>query len=211
MAANHRSLDFIDPRHLLLRMDYDHESGRCDICRLELAGFDGYGCDSCNIHIHIHSACAGYFGRTTSFALSHALELSRIPLSVGRIRCDICGGCCPPGSFVYRCIGCGFNLHPLCRLLPERFRSPFYPGCTLSMVFSPQRFACSLHISCASIGPPPTGAGVVGRCSWPVTRPAGGGFYRRVVFPPAPARAAKLVALRLALNFVRADITDVTA
>jgi hypothetical protein len=98
MAANHRSLDFIDPHHLLLRMDYDHESGRCDICRVELAGFDGYGCDSCNIHIHIQSACAGYFGRTTSFALSHALELSRILLSVGRIRCDICGGRCPPGE-----------------------------------------------------------------------------------------------------------------
>lgn len=96
MAANNRRLSFIDPYHLLMKKDY--EGGQCDICLLELAGFDGYGCDSCNIHIH--RTCADCFGETTSFSANQSsltFKLSRSPPHVGRISCTSAGGVAPQG------------------------------------------------------------------------------------------------------------------
>ncbi|CAN6168760.1 unnamed protein product [Urochloa humidicola] len=116
---------FTDPYHSLLETQYSHDQpGRCNFCLLNLAGHMGYGCYTCNIHVH--RACASYFEETISFFAhpSHTLKLSRSP---GRI-CNICRGDCPYGSFVYRCIGCGFDAHPLCAMLPERFPDPFRPG-----------------------------------------------------------------------------------
>ncbi|OEL17082.1 hypothetical protein BAE44_0021899 [Dichanthelium oligosanthes] len=151
-----------DPYHPLVNTEYSHDQpGLCNICLLRLAGHKGYGCHSCNIHLH--SACTSYFGETISFFAhpSHTLKLSRSP---GRI-CNICRGDCPQGSFVYRCLDCGFDLHPLCSILPERVRSPFHPDHELCMVSSELgccsacrhplpmwRYVCSsheLHITCA--------------------------------------------------------------
>ncbi|RCV13933.1 LOW QUALITY PROTEIN: hypothetical protein SETIT_2G386100v2 [Setaria italica] len=179
MAANNRRLSFIDPYHLLMKKDY--EGGQCDICLLELAGFDGYGCDSCNIHIH--RTCADCFGETTSFSANQSSLTFKLSRSPPHDKLHICGGCCPPGTFVYHCTRYGYNMHPLCSKLPERARSPspFYQGHDLFLVYSPG-YSCSacryplpmwhysccgccslkLHISCASFGPP-TATGVVGQ------------------------------------------------
>ncbi|KAJ1291830.1 hypothetical protein BS78_02G346900 [Paspalum vaginatum] len=177
MASNLRR-HFTDPHHSLQETHYSHgQPGHCSICLLKLAGHMGYGCYSCNIHIH--RGCARHFAETTSFFAhpSHTLRLSRSP---GRI-CNICRGDCPPGSFVYRCCttGCGFDVHPLCAMLPERVgsSSPLHQGHGLRMVSSSSpgccsachhpmpmwRYVCScskeIHVECAVN--PPTGAAKV--------------------------------------------------
>ncbi|WVZ66669.1 hypothetical protein U9M48_015859 [Paspalum notatum var. saurae] len=175
MASNLRR-HFADPHHSLQETEYSHDQpGHCSICLLKLAGHKGYGCHSCNIHIH--RVCAGYFGETIAIFAhpSHTLRLSRSP---GRI-CNICRGDCPQGSFVYRCCttGCGFDVHPLCAMLPERVgsRSPLHQGHELRMVSSSSpgccsachrpmpvwRYVCScskeIHVECA-VNPPTGGA-----------------------------------------------------
>lgn len=159
---------FADRRHPLVKTEHRHtEAGHCSICLLKLAGLRGYGCYFCNIHVH--SECADHFKENISFFAhpSHTLKLSRIvPSGCERRRrtCDICGGDCPPGSFVYRCIGCGFDVHSLCAMLPETVGN-------LQMVFSSSaagccsgcrhplqkwRYECSslglrLHVTCAIV------------------------------------------------------------
>ncbi|CAN6226061.1 unnamed protein product [Urochloa humidicola] len=132
---------FADPHHLLVRTQYSHDqTGLCSICLLKLAGVRGYGCYSCNIHVH--SECAGHFMETISFFAhpSHTLKLHRSP---GRV-CNICRGDCPQKSFVYRCIECDFDVHPLCSLLPERVHgSASHPRRDLRMVSSSSTGSCS--------------------------------------------------------------------
>ncbi|CAN6168778.1 unnamed protein product [Urochloa humidicola] len=167
---------FADPHHLLVRTQYSHDqTGLCSICLLKLAGVRGYGCYSCNIHVH--SECAAHFQETIFFFAhpSHTLKLHRSP---GRV-CNICRGDCPQKSFVYRCIECDFDVHPLCSLLPERVHgSASHPGRDLRMVSSSSdgscsgchhplptwRYVCSslglqLHVTCAIPIDPSTGAG----------------------------------------------------
>ncbi|CAN6206048.1 unnamed protein product [Urochloa humidicola] len=176
MASYPPITHFTDPHHWLQETQYSHDQpGRCSFCLLNLAGHRGYGCYTCNIHLH--RACAGYFGETISFFAhpSHALKLSRSP---GRI-CDICREDCPRESFVYRCIGCGFDVHPLCAMLPERFPDPFHPGHDLCTVSSESpghclachhpllkwRYICSafeLHVACAIDPPTASAAGPAG-------------------------------------------------
>ncbi|CAN6168770.1 unnamed protein product [Urochloa humidicola] len=167
---------FTDPHHPLVKTQYSHDqTGLCSICLLKLAGVRGYGCYSCNIHVH--SECAAHFQETIFFFAhpSHTLKLHRSP---GRV-CNICRGDCPRKSFVYRCIECDFDVHPLCALLPERVRgSASHPGRDLRMVSSSStgscsechhplptwRYVCSslglqLHVTCAIPIDPSTGAG----------------------------------------------------
>lgn len=172
MASRHRS-HFADPHHPLQETQYSHgQTGHCSFCLLKLAGHRGYGCFCCNIHLH--GACAGHFVAAISFFAhpSHALKLSRSP---GRVLCDICRGDCPKGSFAYRCVGCGFDAHPPCAMLPERAPNPFHPGHELRMVSTEapggRCSAChhalpkwryigssfELHIACAI--DPPAGGG----------------------------------------------------
>ncbi|KAF8679323.1 hypothetical protein HU200_046107 [Digitaria exilis] len=169
---------FADPHHPLVWTHHSPaEAGLCSICLLPLAGRSGYGCYTCNIQLH--GACADHFREAISFFAhpSHALTLSRSPSPDGRA-CDICRGHCPPGSFVYRCVECGFDAHPLCTLLPETV------GDDLRMVSSSSsspagccsacphplptwHYACSdsrrLHVTCAVdiIGQTTTGDAVV--------------------------------------------------
>nr|CAB3458587.1 unnamed protein product [Digitaria exilis] len=166
MPLNH----FTDPHHPLHETpQYSHDqAGNCSICLLGLAGHRGRGCNFCNIHLH--AACAGYFQETITF-FAHPLHALRLIRSPGRL-CDICDRDCPPGSFVYSCIGCGFDVHALCTMLPERVANPYHPGHELRMVFSLHgsgscsachqqlpvwRYSCSpgeeLHIACA-VNPP---------------------------------------------------------
>lgn len=152
---------FADEEHPLVRTHHSPaEAGLCSICLLKLAGRSGYGCYACNIQVH--DACADHFQEAISFFAhpSHALTLSRSP---GRL-CDICRGDCPPGSFVYRCVECGFDAHPLCTLLPERLgdlrmvSSSSPAGCCCSACPHPLptwHYVCSsdsrrrLHVTCA--------------------------------------------------------------
>ncbi|CAN6206052.1 unnamed protein product [Urochloa humidicola] len=176
--SDHHLSHFADPHHPLVRTQYSHDqTGLCSICLLKLAGVRGYGCYHCNIHVH--SECAGHFQETISFFAhpSHTLKLSRSP---GRV-CNICTGNCPPKSFVYRCIDCDFDVHPLCALLPERVSGGGGGGVSrpwrdLRMISSSDgscsechhplptwRYVCSslgvqLHATCAIPIDPSTGA-----------------------------------------------------
>ncbi|PAN14778.1 hypothetical protein PAHAL_2G443800 [Panicum hallii] len=163
-----------DPLHQLVKTQYGRESGAyCDICLSKLAGLVGHRCSACNIDLH--DACAGYFKETASFFAHpwHTLKLSRIPhpsaSSPIRWYCDLCLEVCPPGSFMYRCTQCLFDVHPLCTMLPQTIRSPLHPEHDLRMV--PSFGDCSaceqslpvwhyvcpcavrLHIDCASGAP----------------------------------------------------------
>ncbi|EER97526.1 hypothetical protein BDA96_02G389800 [Sorghum bicolor] len=175
MASNNNQATirhFADP-HPLGQTQYRHdEAGLCNICLLKLGGLRSrltYGCYTCNIHLH--SACARYFPETISFFAhpAHTLNLRRSPAG-GRV-CEICRGDCPPqGSFVYSCTaGCGFDVHPLCSMLPESVASPLDPSHQLCIFSSesPGSGSCSachhplprwhyigsslkLHIACAT-------------------------------------------------------------
>ncbi|CAL5085537.1 unnamed protein product [Urochloa decumbens] len=134
---------FADPHHPLVKTQYSHDqTGLCSICLLKLAGVHGYGCYHCNIHVH--RECAGHFKETVSFFAhpAHTLKLRRSP---GRV-CNICRGDCPQNSFVYSCIECDFDVHPLCALLPERVAGgggASHPWRDLRMVSSSSAGSCS--------------------------------------------------------------------
>ncbi|CAN6206047.1 unnamed protein product [Urochloa humidicola] len=185
MAPSHGRHFFAHPQHPLLRTQYGRDSGHvCDICQSQLAGLAGYRCNACDIDVH--EACAGYFKDSVAFFAHpwHSLTLSRIPASGAGIiswTCDLCEEECAPGSFVYRCVRCMFDVHPLCTMLPQVVRSPLHPGHELCMVpSSGQCSACHgdlpvwqyvcggagaraclfrLHIACASGVPSASGGG----------------------------------------------------
>lgn len=147
MASSHRS-HCADP-HTLLRMEYSKWAlHTCDLCESELAGQVGYGCRKCNFDVH--EECADYFKETVSFFAHpwHPLKLSRMPSSCVGWACDLCQGPCPPGTFVYRCLGCKFDVHPICTMLPQTIRSPLHPQHDLRMV--PSWGSCS---SCCEVLP----------------------------------------------------------
>lgn len=176
MATDQRR-HFADPLHLLLKTRYNRTATHvCDICQAELAGMVGYRCNACDVDIH--EACADYFKETISFFAHpwHALTLSRMPDDCIGWSCDLCREECPRGSFVYRCIQCNFDVHPLCTMLPQTIGSPLHPEHYLNMV--PSRGSCSacgedlpmwhyrcgfcrytLHIRCISGAPSDSGQG----------------------------------------------------
>jgi hypothetical protein len=60
---------------------------------------------------------------------------------MGLLSSRVCDLCWESGSFMYRCIDCGFDMHPLCTMLPQTIRSPLHPQHDLHMV--PSRGSCS--------------------------------------------------------------------
>ncbi|KAL5196867.1 hypothetical protein ABZP36_000379 [Zizania latifolia] len=164
------------PQHLLLETRYDNSSRHaCHICQAGLSGDLGYRCNACEFDIH--EACADHFNETMPFFAHpwHTLTLSRIQTSepsgndAGVVTCDICREECTPGSFVYRCVPCAFDVHPLCMLLPQTIKSPLHQQHELTMVPATGRCAaclkdihvwhyrcgpcrCTLHIWCVDEG-----------------------------------------------------------
>ncbi|KAK3125666.1 hypothetical protein QOZ80_7BG0608130 [Eleusine coracana subsp. coracana] len=178
MASSQQS-HFADP-HKLSRVEYSGRVGHtCNICGLELAGIAGYRCKACDFDVH--EVCADHFTETASFFAHpwHPLKLSRIPPtssdSATRWYCDMCMEIFPPGSFAYRCVGCMFDVHPLCTMVPQTIRSPLHPEHDLNMVPSPGgcrvcsevlpiwHYVCGgsclfkVHVSCVT-GEEPSGA-----------------------------------------------------
>lgn len=124
------SSDHFDPLHQLTKTQYGDEAGHhCDICLSKLAGEVGHSCRACNMDLH--DACCSHFKETISFFAHpwHTLKLSRIPSggTTGKCLCDLCMEECPPGSFVYRCAQCLFDVHPLCTMFPQTIRIPQHP------------------------------------------------------------------------------------
>ncbi|CAN6184541.1 unnamed protein product [Urochloa humidicola] len=160
---------FADP-HALLKMQYNSTATHiCDICRSKLAGLIGYRCSACDFDIH--EACADYFKESISFFAHpwHTLTLTRMPKSCVGWICDLCREECPPGNFVYRCVRCMFDVHPLCTMLPQTIRSLLHKAHDLCMTPATTGHCCSacnkglavwqyrcgfcglkLHIACAS-------------------------------------------------------------
>ncbi|CAL5085533.1 unnamed protein product [Urochloa decumbens] len=201
--ASHRRNHFVDPHHELHKTWYGREdSHTCDICQIKLAGLVGYSCHACNIDVH--QQCADSFTESISFFLHpphSSLKLRRILPSDPPRRCNLCRWPCPRGTFAYRCTECGFDVHPLCSILPARFPSPSHPGHDLCMVSSQSPGYCSachhsidsceyvcscsslrLHILCATNAP----AGAAQRSYGPVIpgyNPANQGSYYGLVTP----------------------------
>jgi hypothetical protein len=177
---------------MLLRMEYNRTAGHtCDVCQSKLAGFVGYRCNAYDFDVH--EACVDYFKETVSFFTHprHTLKLSRIPNDnpVVPVRwvCDLCRETIPKGSLVYRCVGCIFDVHPLCTMLPQTIRSPHHPEHDLHMVPASGRryhccnvcreplpvchYACSgsclfrLHSACVTGAPIGIGQGSAGQVS----------------------------------------------
>nr|XP_025882996.1 uncharacterized protein LOC107278281 [Oryza sativa Japonica Group] len=177
MATDGHITHFAHPQHLLLKTRYDSTSRHvCDICRAKLSGLVGYRCNACDFDIH--QACADYFKKTISFFAHpwHTLTLSSIPDGSTTWSCDLCRENCPRGNFVYRCIQCAFDVHPLCILLPQTIRSPLHQQHDIHMVPSWGRcsacredldlwyYQCGfclfkLHIRCVSGAPSGVGQG----------------------------------------------------
>ncbi|EAZ40610.1 hypothetical protein OsJ_25072 [Oryza sativa Japonica Group] len=122
------------PQHVLVRCQYSSSSGHvCDLCAAGFRGLVGLRCKACDFDIH--EACADYFQPAiSSFAAHpwHGLALGRVADN-DRV-CDLCAAACPRGGFVYRCVPCGFDVHPLCTMFPAKVRSPLHPEHELAMV-----------------------------------------------------------------------------
>ncbi|KAF8679324.1 hypothetical protein HU200_046108 [Digitaria exilis] len=219
MASCHRRHFFAHPEHPLLRTQYGGDSDHaCDICRSQLAGLAGYRCGACDIDVH--ETCADYFNDSIVFFAHpwHRLTLSRIPGgAAAEWTCDLCEEECAPGSFVYRCVRCMFDVHPLCKMLPQTVRSPLHPGRDLFMVPSAgQCSACHgdlpvwqyvcggacffrLHIACVAGAPGGSDNMLAGQCSAGAAQPgcyagqAGSGGYSIGEKPSRGARVAKFL------------------
>ncbi|KAK3125662.1 hypothetical protein QOZ80_7BG0608090 [Eleusine coracana subsp. coracana] len=132
--ASNQQRHFAD-RHMLLKTSYNNTSTHtCDIYRSKLAGLVGYHCTACNFDVH--EVYATYFKETINFFAHpwHTLTLSRMPDSCVGWVCSLCREQCHIGSFVYRCIQCEFDAHPLCTLLPQTIHSPLHQDHVLHMV-----------------------------------------------------------------------------
>ncbi|XP_044961035.1 uncharacterized protein LOC123412155 [Hordeum vulgare subsp. vulgare] len=156
---------FSHPGHELVKR---HHSGpfRCDMCWEDLSGTAyscSAGCDFC-----IHESCAGHSQTFSSPELHmHPLVLVQTRRDA-TVSCDVCCGRCVPGSFLYRCPPCGFDMHPACVRLPQVVRSVRDPTHDLTLVVADGRCAacdagaghasyyrctaCNVdyHISCAA-------------------------------------------------------------
>ncbi|KAL5198577.1 hypothetical protein ABZP36_002089 [Zizania latifolia] len=129
MNYHHHRLHCSHPQHYLVRSQYREKSGHghvCDLCGGGCSGLIGYRCEACDFDIH--EACADHFQPAIYFfahTWPHSLALGRVA-DDNRI-CDLCTEGCPRGSLVYRCVPCGFDVHPLCSTLRAAVRSPLHP------------------------------------------------------------------------------------
>uniref|UniRef100_A0A0E0HQI8 Phorbol-ester/DAG-type domain-containing protein n=1 Tax=Oryza nivara TaxID=4536 RepID=A0A0E0HQI8_ORYNI len=152
------------PQHVLVRCQYSSSSGHvCDLCAAGFRGLVGLRCKACDFDIH--EACADYFQPAISSFTAHPWH----GLALGRVAdddrvCDLCAAACPRGGFVYRCVPCGFDVHPLCTMFPAKVRSPLHPEHELAMVPAAAAAAATLGRQCRTC----SGCGEV----------CGGWFYR---------------------------------
>uniref|UniRef100_A0A0D9X1D1 Phorbol-ester/DAG-type domain-containing protein n=1 Tax=Leersia perrieri TaxID=77586 RepID=A0A0D9X1D1_9ORYZ len=137
------------PQHVLVRCQYSNNSVHaCNLCDAGFRGLIGLRCKACDFDIH--EACADYFQpATNSFAHPwHGLALGRV--ADDDRACDLCAEECPRGSFVYRCVPCGFDVHPLCTMFPAKVKSPLHPDHELAMV--PAGSAAAVAMAPAVVG-----------------------------------------------------------
>ncbi|TVU37976.1 hypothetical protein EJB05_11323, partial [Eragrostis curvula] len=164
---------FSHPGHELVKRHY-LSPYLCDMCWEDLSG-SGYGCGA-RCDFGIHESCAARPLKLSSPA-HHAHELVLVQTRRDEeLACDVCVGGCAPGSFLYRCPPCGFDMHPRCAQLPQTaVYSSLHSEHDLTLVLAegscaacqgqdgapaPGRgwfYRCSacnvdLHVSCASAG-----------------------------------------------------------
>ncbi|XP_048543380.1 uncharacterized protein LOC125522359 [Triticum urartu] len=158
---------FSHPGHDLVKRHYTGPF-RCDMCWEDLSGA-GYGCRS-GCDFAIQDSCAGHT-QTFSSLEHHAHPRVLVQTSHdATLLCDVCLGSCAPGSFLYRCPPCGFDMHPSCTQLPQVVRSArhAYPAHDLTLVVGDGRCAAcngsavrasyyrctacnaDIHVSCAA-------------------------------------------------------------
>ncbi|GJN33053.1 hypothetical protein PR202_gb21611 [Eleusine coracana subsp. coracana] len=164
------------------------------MCWEDLSG-TAYGCCAgCNFCIH--ESCAIHQQTLSSPAHhAHQLVLVQTRHDDATLLCDICVGSCVPGSFLYRCPPCGFDMHPSCARLPEVVCSARHMEHHLKLVQSEGRCAacnwrCAIrewfyrctvcdidyHVSCAA------GCGEDSHNS--VRQQGGEGLEERLTSPP---------------------------
>ncbi|XP_078164464.1 protein VACUOLELESS GAMETOPHYTES-like [Carex rostrata] len=134
-----RIMHFIHPEHHLV-LTYKPESFCCDLCKTSGTGIR-LRCDACNFDLH--ESCVSY-PKTISFFFAHpwhtlVLEDHSASTVGPTVCCDFC--CEPLKGFYYKCIPCGFNLHPSCSLAPKIVRTRFHPDHLLQLV--PTTGSCS--------------------------------------------------------------------
>ncbi|XP_078164461.1 protein VACUOLELESS GAMETOPHYTES-like [Carex rostrata] len=132
-------MHFTHPEHQLLLMTCKPDDFRCNLCKTSGTGLR-YRCNTCDFNLH--QSCITYPQILSFFAHPlHTLVLADHSAStVGpTVCCDFC--CEPLKGFYYKCIPCGFNLHPSCSLFPGIIRTRFHPDHFLMLV--PTTGSCS--------------------------------------------------------------------
>ncbi|RCV25639.1 hypothetical protein SETIT_5G181600v2 [Setaria italica] len=113
---------FAHPAHELNLISYTLPCW-CDLCGDRISTGTGYSCRRCCFDMR--EDCAKY-PETLRFFFAHPwhdLTLSRAAAA------DIAAG-----AFLYRCVPCGFAVHPRCSRLPQTARSDLHPGHALTAV-----------------------------------------------------------------------------
>ncbi|XP_072955897.1 protein VACUOLELESS GAMETOPHYTES-like [Typha angustifolia] len=109
----------------------------CDMCKQHGIGIR-YRCDDCDFDLHQHCAFCpdtidSYFAHPW-----HTVTLSP-PTTDSRV-CDICRE--PVKGYSYRCVPCGFDLHPFCALIPQTAKTKLHSCHRVTMTPASQ-FKCN--------------------------------------------------------------------
>ncbi|CAO2142795.1 unnamed protein product [Urochloa humidicola] len=133
MADDGSISHFSHPGHELVKRHYTGPF-LCHMCWEGLTGL-AYGCRAAGCDFAIHDTCAGHPQALLSPEHHpHELVLVQTPRDEA-LDCDVCAGRCAAGCFLYRCLPCGFDMHPRCaRLLPPVVRSARHDQHDLTLV-----------------------------------------------------------------------------
>ncbi|GJN33052.1 hypothetical protein PR202_gb21610 [Eleusine coracana subsp. coracana] len=134
------------PGHELVKRHYTGPF-RCDICHEDLTlTVPAYGCRAAGCDFAIHDSCAARpQTHYTPAHPPHSLVLLQTRPGDAHT-CDICAGSCAPGSFLYRCPPCGFDMHTRCAWLPHAaVRSARHPGHDLTLVAAADGRCAACH------------------------------------------------------------------
>ncbi|XP_010940196.2 protein VACUOLELESS GAMETOPHYTES-like [Elaeis guineensis] len=120
---------FTHPKHPLVQTLIDRRF-KCDGCKYPGSGLRYY-CDIFDFVLHDRCATCPPALHIFAHPLHPLTQVARTDPADPRV-CDLCRE--PVRRTSYRCVACGFDLHPLCAMLPPTVEAELHSGHALSLV-----------------------------------------------------------------------------